>query len=139
MAHRMTPEWITFTPRGDTRGVLVAIEGGTDVPFAIKRVYTLHGFTAGSVRGGHAHKTLRQVIVCLAGSCVIDLDDGGIAQPVTLSDPARGLVLAPMVWHAMRDFSPGCVLMVLAADHYDEADYIRERDEFNRRAKAVSA
>ena len=44
MAHRMIPEWITFTPRGDERGMLVAIEGGTDVPFAIKRVYTLHGF-----------------------------------------------------------------------------------------------
>ena len=139
MAHRMIPEWITFTPRGDERGMLVAIEGGTDVPFAIKRVYTLHGFAPGSVRGGHAHKTLRQVIVCLAGACVIDLDDGGRAQSVALDDPARGLVLAPMVWHEMRGFSAGCVLMVLAAEPYDEADYIRDRSEFNRRVKAVSS
>jgi hypothetical protein len=79
------------------------------------------------------------VIVCLSGSCVIDLDDGRSAQSAILDDPARGLVLAPMVWHEMRGFSPGCVLMVLAADHYDEADYIRDRAEFNRRAKAASA
>jgi dTDP-4-dehydrorhamnose 3,5-epimerase-like enzyme len=135
----MTPEWINFVPRGDERGVLVAIESGRDVPFEIKRIYTLHGLQPGAVRGGHAHKTLRQVIICLSGSCLIDLDDGESAQTVSLDNPARGLALAPMVWHEMRGFSPGCVLMVLAAAHYDEADYIRDRGEFLKRAKAVSA
>ena len=132
MPARMTPKWITLTQRGDERGLLVAIEGGRDVPFEIKRVYTLYGFTPGSVRGGHAHKTLRQVIVCLAGSCLIDLDDNVDVQTVSLDAPMRGLVLDPMVWHEMRGFSPDCVLMVLAAEHYDEGDYIRNRAEFQR-------
>lgn len=133
----MTPEWITFQPRGDDRGVLIAFEGGRDVPFEIKRVYTLHGLTPGVVRGGHAHRMLRQVIVCLVGSCLVDLEDGRETQAVPLDDPARGLVLEPMVWHAMRGFSPGCVLMVLAAEHYDEADYIRDHGEFLKQARAT--
>ena len=135
----MTLEWINFVPRGDERGVLVAIESGRDVPFEINRIYTLHGLQPGAVRGGHAHKVLRQVIVCLSGSCLIDLDDGRSTQSVPLDNPARGLVLEPMVWHEMRAFSPGCVLMVLAAAHYDEADYIRDRAEFLKRANAASA
>lgn len=134
----MTPEWIQFTPRGDERGVLVAVEGGRDLPFAIKRVYTLTGLAAGGVRGGHAHKALRQVIVCLVGSCVVELDNGRESLAVPLSDPARGLLLEPMVWHEMRGFSAGCVLMVFAAEHYDEADYIRDKADFLKRA-ALSA
>jgi dTDP-4-dehydrorhamnose 3,5-epimerase-like enzyme len=119
--------------------MLVAIESGRDTPFVLKRVYTLTGLQAGGVRGGHAHKKTRQVIVCLAGECMIDLDDGGSVLSVPLNDPASGLVLEPMVWHEMRAFSPGCVLMVLAADHYDEADYIRDRAEFIKCAKTASA
>jgi dTDP-4-dehydrorhamnose 3,5-epimerase-like enzyme len=134
----MTPEWIKFKSRGDERGVLVAIESGRDVPFDIMRVYTLHGLMPGAVRGGHAHKVLRQVIVCLSGSCQIDLDDGETKEIVSLVDPSQGLVLEPMVWHEMRGFSPGCVLMVLAAAHYDEADYIRDHGEFLKRAKPAS-
>lgn len=135
----MTPQWITFSPRGDERGVLVAIESDHDIPFTLKRVYTLTGLPPGGVRGGHAHKRLRQVIVCLAGSCVIDLDDGEQTFSVPLDDPVSGLMLEPMIWHEMREFSGGCVLMVLASDHYDEADYIRDRADFMKCAKTASA
>lgn len=135
----MTPKWITLKQRSDSRGALVVIEGTRDVPFDIKRVYTLHSLEPGSVRGGHAHKQLVQVIVCLAGSCLIDLDEGGVVETVTLDNPARGLVLEPMVWHEMRGFSAGCVLMVLAAEHYNEADYIRDRAEFVKLIQAASA
>lgn len=135
----MTPEWVTFVPRDEGRGVLVAIEGGRDVPFAIKRVYTLQKLTADAVRGGHAHQVLRQVIVCLAGSCFIDLDDGEDTQVVSLDNLGKGLLLEPMVWHELRRFSPDCVLMVLASEHYDDADYIHDRVEFRQRAKAARA
>lgn len=132
------PKWITLRQRSDARGALVVIEGARDVPFEIKRVYTLHSLEPGSVRGGHAHKTLVQVIVCLSGSCLVDLDDGKAALTVVLDNPSQGLVLEPMAWHEMRSFSAGCVLMVLAADHYDETDYIRNRAEFLKLIQAVS-
>ncbi|MEY4489884.1 MAG: hypothetical protein RIQ79_2392 [Verrucomicrobiota bacterium] len=128
----MNVKWITFSARGDSRGLLVPIEAGKDVPFAIKRVYGLLHMQAGVVRGAHAHRMLRQVIVALSGACLITLDDGRTKESVALDNPARGLLLEPMVWHEMADFSADCVLLVLAAEHYDEGDYIRDRAEFLR-------
>ena len=82
------------------------------------------------VRGFHAHRLLEQYAVCLAGSCTFDLDDGRTRDSVVLAGPEQGLYMAPMLWHEMRDFSPDCVLAVLASAPYDEADYIRDHDEF---------
>jgi len=134
----MTEQWITFPSRGDARGLLVPMEACRRVPFAIQRVYALVRLQAGLVRGAHAHRALRQVIVALAGSCRVRLDDGHTEATVTLDDPTRGLVLEPMVWHEMSDFSPDCVLLVLADAYYDEADYIRDRGEFLRLVQTAS-
>ena len=122
--------------KGDERGRLVAIEGANDAPFAIARVYYVYATTAGTVRGLHAHRTLNQLAVAVAGSCDMLLDDGAKRVTVTLDDPATALTLPPMVWHEMRDFSPDCVLMVLADASYDEGDYIRDYDQFLELAKA---
>jgi dTDP-4-dehydrorhamnose 3,5-epimerase-like enzyme len=126
----MDVAWINFSVKTDARGMLVPIEAGRDIPFEIKRVYAVLNLAEGQVRGLHAHKSLRQVIVALAGRCQLTLDNGEVSKTVELSDPARGVLIEPMIWHEMADFSPGCVLMVLAADHYDEADYIRDRALF---------
>lgn len=118
------------TVRGDARGNLVAIEARRDVPFDIARVYYLYGTDTDVARGFHAHRTLRQWAVCVAGSCTILLDDGAAQETLTLDDPAVGLAILPMVWHEMRDFAPGTVLLVLADQPYEEADYIRNYDDF---------
>jgi dTDP-4-dehydrorhamnose 3,5-epimerase-like enzyme len=118
------------TVRGDARGNLVAIEAGRDVPFEIARVYYLYGTDTDVARGFHAHRTLRQWAVCVAGSCTMLLDDGAAKETLTLDDPAAGVAIPPMVWHEMRDFVPGTVLLVLANQHYDESDYIRNYDDF---------
>ena len=65
------------------------------------------------------------------------LDDGAERETVTLDDPSRGLILPPMVWHEMADFSPDSVLLVLADAPYDEGDYIRDYDDFLRLARSV--
>lgn len=135
----MEPQWIDFPVRGDARGKLIPIEAERTVPFAIRRVYALADLSAGAPRGGHAHRALRQVIVALSGACTVRLADGTGETRVALNRPERGLVLDPMVWHEMADFTPGCVLLVLAAEHYDEADYIREWDEFLRLVRAGAA
>lgn len=121
---------IDFALRGDERGRLVAIEQLRDVPFAIARVYYVYATTPGTSRGHHAHRALNQLAVAVAGSCTMLLDDGVTRVSVRLDDPAVGLTLPPMVWHEMRDFSPDCVLMVLADAAYDEADYIRDYHDF---------
>ena len=126
---------IPLALRGDERGRLVAIEQMSDAPFSIARVYYVYGTTPGTTRGHHAHRALNQLAVAVAGSCTMLLDDGEQRVTVRLDDPATGLTLPPMVWHEMSDFSSDCVLMVLADAAYDEADYIRDYDEFIAMAK----
>jgi len=127
-------QWIEFPPLGDDRGSLVALEGNKTVPFDIKRVYYIFGTRPGVARGFHAHKALKQVAVCVTGKCRILLDNGIEKADVWLDSPARGIVIREMVWREMHDFSPDCVLLVLASEHYDEDDYIRNYEDFIRKA-----
>lgn len=128
-------KWIDFPPLGDERGSLVALEAGKTVPFAIKRVYYIFGTKQGVARGFHAHKNLKQIAVCVTGKCRMILDDGKTRQEAWLESPTKGLFIDDLVWREMYDFSEDCVLLVLASEHYDEADYIRNYDEFLRQVK----
>lgn len=130
-ANRSRPlvQEVSLVRRGDERGGLIAIEE-CEVGFPIKRVYFVYETLPGVARGFHAHRCLYQVVVAVTGRCRFVLDDGIRRESVMLDDPTRSLVIAPSVWHEMHDFSPGCVLAVLASAEYDEADYIRNYDDF---------
>lgn len=123
---------IEFTSFDDDRGSLVTLEATKTVPFDIKRVYYIFDTKLGVARGFHAHKALKQVAVCLTGSCSILLDDGQNKEEVILDSPKEGLLIEGLVWREMHGFTPDCVLMVLASEYYDEADYIRNYDDFLR-------
>lgn len=121
---------ITFKKHGDERGLLVATEALKDIPFEIKRVYYITGADKNLRRGFHAHKELVQVLVCVKGSCYVMVDDGNEKKDVLLSEPNEGLIVDKKIWHEMYDFSDDCVLLVLASDYYNEADYLRNYDDF---------
>lgn len=121
---------VLFQPHGDERGQLIAIEQFKDIPFEIKRVYYIYDTLPNVRRGFHAHKALQQLIVCTSGECKILLDDGKEKKIITLNTPTEGLMVSGCVWREMFDFSPDAVLMVLASDHYDESDYIRDYKQF---------
>lgn len=123
---------LTFPVHGDHTGSLVALEKGADFPFEIKRVYYIWGTDRDVVRGHHAHKNLEQVVVCTSGSCDFVLDDGVRRETFHLDSPTRGLYIKNNVWREFTNFSPDCVVMVLASEHYNEADYIRDYDAFLR-------
>jgi len=123
-------KWIEFPPLGDDRGSLVAMEGQKTVPFPIRRAYYLFDTKKGVSRGFHAHRNLLQVAVCVTGSCRMVLDDGQLREEVVLDSPTRGLMIQNMIWREMYDFTSDCVLLVLASEHYDEADYIRNYSQF---------
>ncbi|MEO9522536.1 sugar 3,4-ketoisomerase [Marinobacter alexandrii] len=123
-------KWIDFPSLGDHRGSLVALEGNKIVPFGIKRVYYLFGTKPEVARGFHAHKALKQVAICITGKCKMLLDNGFEQAQVWLDSPTKGLFINDMIWREMHEFSPDCVLLVLASEHYDEADYIRSYTEF---------
>lgn len=121
---------IDFPVLGDERGALVALEANRHIPFDIKRVYYIYDTAQGVARGFHAHKALKQVAICLKGSCRFVMDNGKDKQDVILATPDKGLLIDVMQWHEMYDFSADCVLMVLANDIYDEGDYIRDYEAF---------
>lgn len=124
-----------FPVRGDERGSLVALERATGVPFDVARVYFIYGTQPGVSRGFHAHRQLRQLAVCVAGSCTMILDDGKQRAELRLDEPELGVEIGPMIWHEMHDFSPDCVVAVLADAPYDEGDYIRDHAEFKKLAR----
>lgn len=122
--------WIDFPQLGDDRGELVVLEQNQNIPFEIKRVYYIYNARNKVSRGFHAHHQLIQVAVCISGTCRMIMDDGESRKEYLLNSPERGLVIDKMMWHEMHDFSENCVLLVLASDHYDEADYIRKYEDF---------
>jgi UDP-2-acetamido-3-amino-2,3-dideoxy-glucuronate N-acetyltransferase len=115
---------------GDDRGGLAVVESKKTFPFEIKRIYSIYGTKQGVARGFHAHKKLHQVAFCVSGSCEMLLDNGYIKETIKLNSPLRGVEIPPLVWHEMHNFSDDCVLMVLASEYYDEADYIRDYKKF---------
>ena len=114
----------------DSRGNLSFIEGGQHIPFDIKRVYYLYDIPGGSNRGSHAHKDLHQFIVAMSGSFDVVLDDGQEKKRFHLNRSYCGLYVCPMMWRDLDNFSSGAVCMVLASEHYDETDYIRDYEQF---------
>jgi len=125
---------VDIPQRGDARGWLSVAELGGALPFPVRRVYWIHGTKPGVSRGFHAHKQLRQLCVCVAGSVRLSLFDGHREESMVLDSSAKGLLIGPGLWREMHDFSPDCVLMVFADAEYDEADYIRDRQDFIRHA-----
>ena len=114
----------------DGRGNLTFIESGNHVSFDIARVYYLYDVPGGADRGGHAHKTLRQLLVALSGSFDVVVDQGRDRQRFHLNRAYTGLYIPPMTWREIDNFSGGSVCLALASAHFDEADYVRDYEEY---------
>lgn len=115
---------------GDKRGKLISLEGNKNVPFDIKRIYYIFDTLPDEERGKHAHKNLEQIIIAIDGACQMVLDDGKTQEKIWLNTPEKGLYIGKNMWREMRHFSYGCKLMVLASEHYNPEEYIRDYDEF---------
>lgn len=119
----------------DPRGDLTFIEGTIGnrkghLPFEIRRIYYLYNVPGSSMRGGHAHLSLHQYAIAMAGSFDMVMDDGRKRQRLHLDSAHQALYIPPMIWHELENFSPGSICLVLASDIYDETDYVRNYREF---------
>ena len=131
----MTPmeqvKMLEFPQHGDERGQLVVVEGAQDIPFDIKRMFYIYGSDATVVRGQHANRRTEFVLINVAGTSKVKVKDGfGNETIFCLNRPHTGIYLPRMVWKDMYDFSPDSVLLVLASEHYDPAEYIRNYNDF---------
>ena len=112
------------------RGNITPVEGGHNIPFDIERVYYLYDVPGGSIRGGHAHKELYQIIIAASGSFDVILDDGFNKKIVSLNRPNYGLLVVPGIWREIINFSSGAICLVLASEKYSPEDYIRDYNNF---------
>lgn len=124
---------LEFSDLGDERGNLVVVEGsGFDVPFEIKRVFYIYGSDAEVIRGRHANRKTEFVLINVCGTSKVRLDNGYEQEVIELNRPRMGLYLPTMLWKDMYDFSEDSILLVLASEHYDAEEYIRDYDEYIR-------
>lgn len=122
---------LTFEEKGDERGNLIVAEGsGIDIPFDIKRVFYMYGSDDEVVRGKHANKKTEFVLINVCGTSKVKMTNGTEEEIVVLDKPRMGLYLKKMLWKEMYDFSSDSILLVLASEHYDGEEYIRDYDEY---------
>ena len=122
---------LEFAEHGDERGNLVIAEGNQDIPFEIKRVFYMYGSDADVGRGQHANRRTEFVLINVAGQSKVRVDDGcGREEVFSLDKPNTGIYIPRMVWKDMYDFSPDSVLLVLASEHYDGSEYLRDYEGF---------
>jgi hypothetical protein len=120
----------------DQRGNLTFVEENRHVPFDIRRVFYLYDVPGGAYRGGHAHKQLHQLVIAMAGSFDVLLDNGHQPEKFSLNRAHYGLHIPPMTWGQLDNFSSGAVCLVLASENYDEADYFRDYSKFKEAIEA---
>ena len=119
----------------DPRGSLSFAQYEETLPFLPKRYFIIFDVAEGQTRGGHAHSTVHQLLVCVKGSCLVALDDGKVRDEIWLDRPELALYIPPRIWATQRHFSRDGVLMVLASEVYDPDEYIKDYEEFLRVAK----
>ena len=120
----------------DTRGYLSVVENGLDIPFDIKRVFYIYGSDKDVIRGRHANYNTEFVLINVAGTSKVKVDDGTNQKVFDLDRPHIGIYLPKLVWKDMYDFSEDSVLLVLSNEAYDPNEYIRDYDEFVREVNA---
>jgi hypothetical protein len=113
----------------DLRGNLAFVQNDV-LPFELKRIYYLFDVPSTAFRGGHSHVNQQEILIALSGSFEVTLNDGKEKKSYLLNKPNIGLHIPTGIWRELENFSSGAVCLVLASDVFEEADYIRNYDEF---------
>ena len=124
------PTLVDFPYVTSELGILGVVEGTDILPFPVSRMYFIHNVPPEAERGSHAHKELKQLMMCLSGSVEVDLDDGDKTFSFVLKSPYQAIQVPSGYWRTLKNFSVDAVLVVLASNEYQESDYIRDYKEF---------
>ena len=120
---------INFPTHEDTNGTLGVYERGKQVPFDIRRVFTVSA-NKDDVRGDHAHKKCTQLLVCISGQIRVGCDDGSVVTQYLLDNMSMGLLVPPGIWASVEYLESPSVLMVLCDRGYEVDDYMRDYNDF---------
>lgn len=129
---------VTLPRVQDARGNLSFVEGGRHVEFPIKRAYWIYDVPGGEARGGHAHRTLDELLIALSGSFDVRLEDGVRTEVVQLNRSYVGLLVPRMTWRRLENFSTNSVCLALASAPFDESGYLRDYADYRRERDAAA-
>ncbi|HYV88004.1 MAG TPA: FdtA/QdtA family cupin domain-containing protein [Candidatus Polarisedimenticolia bacterium] len=130
---QLLPRLIALQRDASTAGDLIVMQAMADIPFAIRRVYFIHGIPEWAVRGGHAHRRCHEVVVAAEGAMTVTLEaQDGSQHRFRLAETTTGLYVPPLYWRTVSDYRPASLCLVLASEDYDPTEYLRDRDEFRR-------
>jgi len=121
---------IDFEIHPDERGKLTSLSSNKEIPFEIKRLYYTWDMPKEAIRGGHAHRNLDEVVICLHGFCDFVLDDGKETLTIHLDQPNKGIYIPAHLWRDFRNFSSDCVVILIASDYFHPEDHVKDYNEF---------
>ena len=114
----------------DARGNLSFAENFKQIPFEINRTYWLYDVPGGESRGGHAYRENEEFIIALSGSFDVVLDDGKERKMFSLNRSYYGLYVPKGLWREIENFSTNALALEFGSSAYDEADYVRDYQQF---------
>ncbi len=115
-----------LTRHHDPRGALTPLSLA-QLPFPLRRVFTVADVPAGAVRGGHAHQCGWQLLVCVSGTLQVRLHCAGQEVRRQLSAVGPALLIGAGVW-AEQTYVDACtVLLVACSEDYDPSSYVHEK------------
>ncbi|MBR1440077.1 MAG: FdtA/QdtA family cupin domain-containing protein [Lachnospiraceae bacterium] len=117
-------------------GTLYVTEVGNKVPFDIKRVFWVKDVAEGATRGDHATKKTKLILIPVAGSCEVVVDNGKEQEVFLMDSPKKGLYIDEMIWRQMRKFSKDCVMMALCDRPFEPGN--ETYDDYEEYKKALN-
>jgi dTDP-4-dehydrorhamnose 3,5-epimerase-like enzyme len=114
---------LTFPVHVDARGTLVEVDFRA-LPFRPRRAFVVEGTEAGTVRGGHAHKRCRQILMCVQGVVTVETAGPEGRRTDVLASPTQALLVPARVWSRQIFDEARSRLLVLASHYYDPDSYL---------------
>lgn len=128
---------INLSKISDPRGILTIINSNENIPFEIKRIFYIYNIPKGEKRGNHANRSVKELIICLAGGFDVNLDDGFKKKVIHLDKPWQGLFIPPMIWASESNYEEGTICLALASEEYDVSKYYNDYNEFLKAVRKI--
>ena len=99
------------------------------MPFEVKRVFYVSDVPKGDVRGKHAHRRNKQILICISGVIEVKLNTGTKIETTVLHE-GESIFVDMLVWDEQKYCTGNDILLSLCSEEYDEKDYIRNYNYF---------
>jgi len=113
----------------DERGSLLPINL-KEIPFDVKRVFTVYNVPKDIIRGDHAHYQTKQYLICVKGMIKVILESGENETTETILKKGDSIFIDKLVWDSQQFLTDDDVMLVFANTEYNFEDYILDKNKF---------